>query len=76
MLKIEFIRSGKEDSIVEGLRTGRKKTLNQIYRDYFPVIKDHVIKNSGSEDDAKDVFQDAMMAIFQNVSDEDFELKP
>ncbi len=74
MLKIEFIRSGKEDSIVEGLRTGRKKTLNQIYRDYFPVIKDHVIKISGSEDDAKDVFQDAMMAIFQNVSDEDFEL--
>lgn len=74
MLRIELIRKQEEEGIVDGLRTGKKKTLNRIYQDYFPLVKDHVVKNSGSEDDAKDVFQDAMMAIFQTVSDEDFAL--
>ncbi|MCE7995562.1 MAG: sigma-70 family RNA polymerase sigma factor [Roseivirga sp.] len=74
MLKIELINRHREDTIVDGLRSGKKKTLNRIYKEYFPVIKDHILKNSGSVDDAKDVFQDAMMAIFQTVTDKDFEL--
>lgn len=74
MLKIEFIKKDKDLGIIEGLRGGQKGTLNDIYERFYPFVKDHVLKNSGSEDDAKDVFQDAMMAIFQNVSDSDFEL--
>lgn len=74
MLSIELIKKDRDEDIVEGLRQGRKKTLNQIYEKYYPYIKNHILKNSGSEDDAKDVFQDAMIAIFQNVSNDDFEL--
>lgn len=74
MLSIEFIRKDKDQKIIDDLRVGKKTTLNFIYQEYYPYIKSHVIKNSGSEDDAKDVFQDAMMAIFQNVSNKDFEL--
>lgn len=74
MLKIEFVKKDKDSGIIDGLRDGQKGTLNDIYERYYPFVKDHVLKNSGSEDDAKDVFQDAMMAIFQNVSDKDFEL--
>ncbi len=74
MLSIELIRKNEDKKIIEGLRTGKKKTLSLIYEKFYPYVKNQILKNSGSEDDAKDVFQDAMMAIFQNVSNKDFEL--
>lgn len=74
MLSIEFSRKDKDQSIVEGLKKGRKKTVKEVYEKFYPYVKNHILKNSGSEDDAKDVFQDAMMAIFQNVSNKEFEL--
>ncbi|WP_456459309.1 RNA polymerase sigma factor [Reichenbachiella sp.] len=74
MISIEFRRKNSDNNIIDGLREGQKKTLNHIYNEYFPHVRNHILKNSGSEDDAKDVFQDAIMAIFQNVSNADFEL--
>jgi RNA polymerase sigma factor (sigma-70 family) len=74
MLRVEISRTDKEQHIVDGIREGRKKTINHIYETYYPHIRTHVLKNSGTEDDAKDVFQDALMAVFQNVSNEEFEL--
>ena len=74
MISIEFARKNDDQKLVDGIREGRKKTLREIYEVYFPIIKNHILRNSGTEDDAKDVFQDAMMAIFQNVSDTEFEL--
>ena len=74
MLKIEISKGLDDESLIQGIKKGRKRTLLHIYKKYFPYIKSHILKNSGSEDDAKDVFQDAMMAIFQNVSNKDFEL--
>ena len=61
-------------NLIHRLRNGRKQTLQFIYEQFFPLISDHVIRNSGSVEDAKDVFQDTIMAVFQNISDEDFAL--
>lgn len=74
MLHIEISKRLDDDGLIQGIRKGRKRTLLHIYKKYYPYIKSHILKNSGSEDDAQDVFQDAMMAIFQNVSNKDFEL--
>lgn len=74
MLSIEFRRNNSDKNIITGLKEGHEQTLNHIYNEFYPHIRNHILKNSGSEDDAKDVFQDAIMAIFQNVSNEDFEL--
>lgn len=74
MISIEFLRNNSDDTIIDGLRKGKKKTIKEVYENFYPYVKNHILKNSGSEDDAKDVFQDAMMAIFQNVSNKEFEL--
>ncbi|MEP0984323.1 sigma-70 family RNA polymerase sigma factor [Ekhidna sp.] len=74
MISIEFLRNNSDDTIIDGLRKGKKKTIKEVYENFYPYVKSHILKNSGSEDDAKDVFQDAMMAIFQNVSNKEFEL--
>lgn len=64
----------REREYLEGIRLGQRKTLDQIYKQLFPQIKHFVLKHSGTEEDAKDIFQDAMMAVYHNAQDEDFEL--
>ncbi|MDA0783512.1 MAG: sigma factor [Bacteroidetes bacterium] len=38
------------------------------------MISNHVFQNSGNEDDAKDVLQDTLVALWQNVRKPHFEL--
>lgn len=38
------------------------------------MVEKYVIDNSGSSDDAKDVFQDAMFLLFKKVQDVNFQL--
>lgn len=46
----------------------------QLYTTCFPMIRSMVLKNSGTIDDAKDIFQDAVMALYQNHQRAEFEL--
>lgn len=45
-----------------------------VYVSCFPMIRSMVFKNSGTVDDARDIFQEAIIVLFQNSSREKFEL--
>jgi RNA polymerase sigma factor (sigma-70 family) len=60
--------------LVEGLRKGDDKTLNYLYQNYFGTVKSYIVKNSGTEDDAYDVFQDALMVVFKKFQHNGVEL--
>jgi len=60
--------------LVEGLRKGDDKTLNYLYQNYFGTVKTYIVKNSGTEDDAYDVFQDALMVVFKKFQHNGVEL--
>ena len=53
--------------LIEGIKKGDDKTINYLYETYFGVIKAHILKNSGNEDDAYDIFQDALMVLFKKI---------
>ena len=57
------------EAILEGLKTNDNEVLNFIYRKYFPEIRFFVIKNSGSDEDAQDVFQEAIIIIYKKLKD-------
>lgn len=57
------------EAILEGLKTNDNEVLNFIYRKYFPEIRFFVIKNSGSDEDAQDVFQEAIIIIYKKLRD-------
>lgn len=48
---------------LEALIKGNNKIILEIYKEYFPKINIFVIRNNGSEDDAKDVFHDALLYL-------------
>jgi RNA polymerase sigma factor (sigma-70 family) len=62
------------EAILEGLKTSDNNVLEFIYRKYFPIVRFFVVKNSGTDEDAKDVFQEALILIFKRLKDDSLDL--
>ena len=69
-----MFRKLTDKSIIEGIRQQDDKVLNYLYDHYFQTVKTHVLKNSGSDDDVSDLFQDTIIALYQQVTENNFHL--
>lgn len=63
-----------DTSIIEGLRKQDDKVLNWLYDNYLPVVKNYVLNNSGSSDDVSDVFQDSIIVLYKQISENNLKL--
>lgn len=63
-----------EKALLEGLAINDRRAVETIYRDNFNMIQALVINNNGSSDDAKDVFQEAMIVLYEKARSGSFEL--
>ena len=64
----------KEKELLEGLALGDKKAVETIYKDNFNMVQSLVINNNGSAQEAKDVFQEAMIVLLEKTRSGNFEL--
>ena len=62
------------EAILEGLKTSDSNVLEYVYKKYFPIVRFFVIKNSGTDEDAKDVFQEAIILIYKRLKDDSLDL--
>jgi RNA polymerase sigma factor (sigma-70 family) len=61
--------------IVTGLRKRDNRVLQYIYKNSFTPVRQLIISNAGSENDAEDIFQEALIIIFKKIKEEqEFEL--
>lgn len=63
-----------DGELLAGLADGSDDALNQLYRRYFPMVMHLVTSNSGSEDDAKDIYQEALVVLYEKVRSGSLEL--
>ncbi len=63
-----------EQALLEGLATRDSKAVETLYRENFNMVQTLIINNNGSTDDAKDIFQEAMIVLFEKVRSGTFEL--
>lgn len=68
------MKNKSNNTLVEGIRNQDKNVLQNVYDEYFPTIKRFVLDNSGSEQDAKDIFQEAIIIIYRKIKEGTFEL--
>lgn len=61
------IFSETDREFIEGIKTGNSLVLEKIYKTFFPIIKNLVCKNSGTSDEAKDIFQETMIVVYQKI---------
>ena len=62
------------EAIIEGIRSSDASILEFVYRKYFSTIRFFVIKNSGTDEDAQDIFQEAMILIYKRIKKDTLEL--
>ena len=48
--------------------------LNWLYDNYLQSVKSYVLKNSGSEEDVSDVFQDSIIVLYKQISEDNLNL--
>ncbi len=64
----------KDQDLLDELKMGREGAFKALYRDHFGMIRYLVVKNSGTEDDAADVFQEGLLALHDTVRKPGFKL--
>jgi len=64
----------QEVGLLKGLAAGDRKIIEGIYKDHFNMIQSLIVNNNGTADDARDIFQEAMVVLYEKVRTGSFEL--
>ena len=63
-----------EQALLKGLANNDSRAVETIYKDNFNMVQAFVLNNNGSYDDARDIFQEAMIALYEKAQSESFVL--
>ena len=63
-----------EKTLLQGLAASDRKAVETIYRENYNMVQTLIINNNGSADDAKDIFQEAIIVLFEKARSGGFEL--
>jgi len=63
-----------EKELLKGLARNDRKAVETIYKQNYSTIQRLIINNNGSSDDARDIFQEAMIVLYENSRNASFEL--
>jgi RNA polymerase sigma factor (sigma-70 family) len=63
-----------EQLLLRGLAENDTKAIETIYKDNFKMVQAFILNNSGSYDDARDIFQEAMITLYEKAKSDSFVL--
>lgn len=59
---------------IEKIRSGETEALKKLYKDNYPSIAHFVLNNNGTEEEAKDIYQDSVIVFYEKIQNPSFEL--
>lgn len=66
------------NNILLNLKASDDRVVDQafsyLYQEYFSIIQHYIKENSGSEEDAADIFQDSLIVLYNKVREDQFKL--
>jgi len=66
--------TGSDQNILKRIKNGDESALDNLYKKHFRLMLNLVTKNNGSEQEARDIFQDALIVFWQKAISDDFVL--
>jgi RNA polymerase sigma factor (sigma-70 family) len=63
-----------EQDLLEGLAKNDRMAIETIYKQHYNMVQSMILANSGYPDDARDIFQEAMIVLYEKVISGSFEL--
>lgn len=61
----------KDQRFIEGLKQNDRLIIEETKTKYYVKLEQFVLKNSGNKSDANDLFQDALIAVWEKVKTKD-----
>jgi RNA polymerase sigma factor (sigma-70 family) len=71
---IKVIDELQEKQLLEGLAKNDRQAIETLYKDHYKMVQSLIINNNGTADDARDIFQEAMIVLYEKVKTGAFEL--
>jgi len=68
MMRSDFTQSqSKSNELIEAIRLNNENALKLLYQNNYPKIERYVLTNNGTVDEARDVYQEAFIAVWRNI---------
>jgi len=67
-----FMGNNNFSEQVQAIRDNSGQVLQQLYTDNYSAAERYILQNNGSIEEAKDVFQEAFIAVWKNIQLEKF----
>lgn len=64
-----------DTTLYEGLKRNQQSAFEYLYKNNYPAVRQLLRQYNGSEDDAKDVFQEGMIALWNNIRSGSYQLR-
>lgn len=58
----------KDSEVLEKIRQGDESAIDYLYKKHYRMMTNIVLKNNGTIDEAKDVYQEALVAFWQKAA--------
>lgn len=68
--KVQFT----DDQFLDGLRNGDNEVLRALYKKYYSIVLKFIVNNSGTEEAAKDIYQETVIVLYENAQNPSFGL--
>ena len=69
-----YLPLNNEQRLLEELAKGDRSTTEQIYKQQFKIVAGWIQNHGGTANDSADVFQEAMVVLYEKAQQEDFRL--
>lgn len=63
-----------EQLLLRGLANNDTKAIDTIYKDNFNMVQALILNNNGTYDDARDIFQEAVITLYEKAKSDSFVL--
>jgi RNA polymerase sigma factor (sigma-70 family) len=63
-----------EKELLDGIAGNDSRAIEKVYREHFGLIQNFILRNNGSYDDARDIFQEAMLVLYEKSKQSHFTL--
>lgn len=64
----------REIALLEGLAKNDRQAVETIYKQHYNMVQALIINNNGTMDDARDIFQESMIVLYEKARSGTFEL--
>jgi RNA polymerase sigma factor (sigma-70 family) len=73
---MEVVKKYSDADLLAAIKSPRQSDLNEairfMYKNYFEALKIYTLQNSGTDEDAQDIFQDTLVSFIDVVKKEKF----